>query len=427
LIGKLTPMPAPPLPSKWLVVRQAFPDLAIPDVTEEAYRQLEARGFAGALRPGASVAIGVGSRGITNIAAIVRGVVRFWLDRGMRPFIVPAMGSHGAATAQGQAEVLARFGITEATMGCRVLSDLEVVSLGKTADGIEAFMDKAAFDADAIMPVGRVKWHTNFMGQVESGLLKMLAIGFGKFSGARMYHLRAQRLGLEHVITTVARQVLRSSKVIGGLAIVEDAHHQTGRLEAVPADRLETREPELLALAKSWMPTLPCNLDILIVDEMGKNISGTGVDAKVVNRGTKSEYNHWPGLPTVDRIFVRGLTTESHGSAVGIGLADVTTDRLVGQIDWEPTLVNALAAGSPSRVRLPMHFATDRECLERVASTVGRMDPSEITYGWIKNTLELGHLAVSANLRGALGDPRITIEREVDTAFDASGNLVSAF
>jgi hypothetical protein len=399
--------------------------LAIADVTAEAYRQLEASGFAETLRPGASVAIGVGSRGITNIAAIVRGVVRYWIDRGMHPFIVPAMGSHGAATAEGQADVLARLGVTPDAMGCPIVSGLDVVSLGTTADGIEAFMDKSAYEADAIMPVGRVKWHTNFMGRVESGLMKMLAIGFGKFAGARMYHLRAQRLGLEHVILTVARQVLRSSNVIGGLAIVEDAHHQTGRLEAVPAERLETREPELLALAKSWMPTLPCNLDILIIDEMGKNISGTGMDAKVVNRGTKSEYNHWPGLPTVERIVVRGLTAESHGSAVGIGLADATTDRLVAQIDWEPTLVNALAAGSPSRVRLPMHFATDRECLERIASTVGRMDPSEITYGWIRNTLELGRMAVSANLQRDLRDPRIVIEREVGAAFDEAGNLIN--
>jgi hypothetical protein len=414
------------LPSRWLIVQQAFPDLGLVDVEAEAYRQLEASDFAGRLRPGATVAVGVGSRGISNIAAIVHGAVRYWQDHAIHPFIVPAMGSHGAATADGQAHVLAHFGITEATMGCPVVSRLEVVSLGKTDDGIEALMDAAAHAADAVMPVGRVKWHTNFIGRVESGLLKMLAIGFGKFAGARMYHAHAQRLGLEHVILTVGRQVLRSGKIIGGLAILEDAHHRTARLEAVPADRLESREPELLALAKSWMATLPCDLDVLIVDEMGKNISGTGMDAKVVNRGTKSEYNPWPGLPTVERIFVRGLAPLSFGSAVGIGLADVTTDRLVAQIDWEPTLVNALAAGSPARVRLPMHFATDRECLSRVVPTVGRLDPADVTYGWIRNTLELDRLAVSENLRAAVErHPRVAIEREADAAFDADGNLVS--
>jgi hypothetical protein len=201
------------------------------------------------------------------------------------------MGSHGAATAEGQADVLAHFGITEQAMGCPIVSRPAVVSLGTTDDGIEVFLDEAAHASDGVMLVGRVKSHINFTGRIESGLVKMMAIGLGKFAGARRYHAYGQRLGLEHVIRTVGRQVLRSGKMIGGLAILEDAHHNTARLDAIPASAFEEREEENLALAKSWMPRLPCDLDVLIVDEIGKNVSGTGMDAKVVNRGTRSEYN----------------------------------------------------------------------------------------------------------------------------------------
>ena len=203
-----------------LVVRQKFPDRRIVDVAASARAQLAASGFAGRLRPGARVAIGVGSRGIHNIATIVYNVVQYFQEQGMRPFLFPAMGSHGAANAAGQAEVLASFGITEASMGCPVISQLEVVSLGQTSDGIEAFMDKAAYDADGVMLVGRVKWHTDFAGKIESGLFKMMAIGLGKFAGAQRYHCYAYRLGLEHVVRSVGRQVLKSGKIVGGLAIL---------------------------------------------------------------------------------------------------------------------------------------------------------------------------------------------------------------
>ena len=257
--------------------------------------------------------------------------------------------------------------------GCRIVS-LDVVSLGRTDDDIEVLMDAAAHAADAVMIVARVKWHTSFSGRLESGLMKMTAIGLGKFAGAQTYHTHAQRLGLEHVIRTAGRQVLQSGTIIGGLAIVEDAHHNTAKLDAVPAACMEQRDEEHLALAKSWMPKLPCDLDVLIVDEMGKNISGTGMDAKVVNRGPSCEYNPWPGLPAVRRVFVRDLDPHTHGNAVGIGMADVTTDRLVQHIDWEPTRVNALSSSTPSRIRVPAYFPSDRECLQWVAATAGGID-----------------------------------------------------
>ncbi len=415
-------------PSRLLLVRQSFPDLRLPDVAAEARGQLEGSGFASGLQPGARIAIGVGSRGIANIALVVQSAVRYWRDHGMAPFIFPAMGSHGAATPQGQADVLARFGITEQSMGCLVVSRLDVVSLGKTEDGIEVFMDAAAHGADAVMIVGRVKPHTNFDGRIESGLMKMMAIGLGKFAGAQKYHTHAQRLGLEHVIRAAGRRVLQSGKMIGGLAILEDAHHNTAKLDAVPAACMEGREEENLALAKSWLPRLPCDLDILIVDQMGKNISGTGMDAKVVNRGPNSEYNPWPGLPSIRRIFVRDLDPESHGNAVGIGLADVTTDRLVRRIDWEPTKINALSSGSTSRIRVPAAFASDGEALQWVTATAGKLDAADVTFGWIRNTLELNRLAISHNLRAQLdGQPQAGVEGEIEVRWDEHGNLVSPF
>ncbi len=416
------------LPSRLLLVRQNFPDRRLADVAAEARRQLEQSGFAARLRSGARVAIGVGSRGISNIATIVHSAVQYWHGHGMDPFIFPAMGSHGAATPEGQADVLARFGITEQSMGCPIISRSEVVPLGKTDDGIDVFMDAAAHGADGVMIIPRVKWHTTFDGRLESGLMKMMAIGSGKFAGAQKYHTHAQRLGFEHVIRTVGRRVLQSGKVIGGLAILEDAYHNTAKLDAVPADRMEQRDEENLALVKSWMPRLPCDLDVLIVDEMGKNISGTGMDAKVVNRGPSCEYNPWPGLPAIRRIFVRDLDPQTHGNALGIGIADVTTERLVRQIDWESTRVNALSSGIPSRIRVPATFPSDRECLQWVAATAGKLDPAEVTYGWIRNTLELDRLAVSHHLRGEVGgQPQVEIEGEIELDWDQRGDLVSPF
>src|SRR4051812_5486087 len=253
-----------------LLVRQKFVDRRIPDLAAEVRKQLSGSGFQSRLKPGARIAIGVGSRGIHNIATIVRNVVQFWKDAGMQPFLFPAMGSHGAASAAGQAEVLAHYGITEAAMGCPLVSQLEVVSLGKTSDGIEAFMDRMAYESDGVMLVGRVKWHTDFAGKIESGLFKMMAIGLGKFAGAQRYHSYAYRLGLEHVIRSVGRQVLKSNKILGGLAILEDANHNTARLDAVPVEVMEQREEELQALVKSWMGQIPVDLDILILDEIGK-------------------------------------------------------------------------------------------------------------------------------------------------------------
>lgn len=411
-----------------LLVRQKFPDRRVTDIPGEVHRQLSAAPFAARLKPKSRIAIGVGSRGISNIAAIVRAVVDFWKDQGMRPTIFPAMGSHGAATAEGQARVLANYGVTEDRMGCPVVSSLDVVPLGCTADGIEVFMDRHAYESDGVMLVSRVKWHTDFAGKLESGLFKMMAIGLGKFAGAQRYHAFGYRLGMEHVVRTVGNQVLTTGKILGGLAILEDAYHNTAKLEALPVEIMESREEELLALAKSWAGRIPVeSLDILVIDEMGKDISGTGMDTKVINRSIHAEYNVWPDLPRIARVFVRDLSELTYNNAVGLGMADMVTDRLVDRIDWTATLVNAMTSGKPEAVRTPLHFRTDRECLERLGLTVGKFDPAEVTLGWIRNTMELSLLGLSENLEAEirrnpdleiLGPPR-------PLEFDEEGNLVN--
>jgi hypothetical protein len=274
--------------------------------------------------------------------------------------------------------------------------------------------------------VSRVKWHTDFAGKLESGLYKMMAIGLGKFAGAQAYHTYAYRMGLEQVILSVGRQVLQSRKILGGLAVLEDAHHNTAHLEAVPAERMEQREQELLELVKSWAARIPVEaLDILIVDEIGKNISGAGMDTKVINRGVQGQYNPWPNVPRIERIFVRDLGNLTYGNAVGIGLADVIADRILPKIDWKPTHVNSLTASTPAAIRTPIHFPSDRECLEKIAPTVGKFDEAQITYGWIRNTMQLGALGLSENLLSEIqANPALEIlgpPREME--FDGEGNL----
>jgi len=408
-----------------LPVRQNFPDRKLSDIPAEVRSELGAAQFGAGLKPGARIAIGVGSRGISNIALIVKSAVDYWKQAGFKPYLFPAMGSHGAATAEGQADVLGHYGIHEATMGCPVHSQLEVVSLGATADGIEAFMDRLAFESDGVFLINRVKWHTDFAGGIESGLFKMMAIGLGKFAGAQRYHTYAYKAGLEHVIRSVGRQVLASGKILGGLAILEDAHHNTARLSAVRVDDMEQKEEENLALVKSWMGRIPMPLDILILDEIGKNYSGAGMDTKVVNRSVWGESNSWDVAPRIERIHLRGISSMSYGNAVGIGMADVVHSSLLSRVNWHPTRINSLTASTPHAIKTPVSFATDRECLENMMPTVGKVDLGDVTFGWIRNSLELATLALSENLRPRIeADPLLEIIGPAqDLPLDAEGNL----
>jgi hypothetical protein len=408
------------------LVRQDFPDRSLKDIPAEVQKQLEQAAFASKLKPGARIAIGAGSRGISDIAIILKSVVNYWKKHGCKPFIFPAMGSHGGATAEGQAAVLAHFGIDEASMGCPLISSLDVVSTGRTPEGIETFMDRNAYESDGAMLVGRVKWHTDFSGNIESGLCKMTAIGIGKLAGARQYHVFGQRLGLEQVIRSVLRQVAKSGKILGGLAILEDATHTTAQLAAVSTEDLEQREEELLALVKSWSARIPMNsLDVLIVDKIGKNISGTGMDTKVINRSTHAHYNCFPNAPFVHRIFARDLDDLSCGNAVGLGMADIVSDRLLNKIDWDASYLNSLTACTPAGIRTPIHFPTDRECLEKIALTVGKFDPKEVTIGWLTNTLELRLLGLSENLAAEIRhNPKLEIVSPAqELRYDSEGNL----
>lgn len=390
---------------RFVLAEQYFPNRAINHIPDHIRKELSEADFT--FRRGARIAVGVGSRGIANLKVIVKSVVDFLKEHGADPFIFPAMGSHGAATAEGQTDVLAHYGIDEAGVGAPVLSSLEVEALGKTPEGMEAFMDKNAYDSDGVFLIGRIKWHTDFSGEIESGLFKMIAIGLGKFAGARQYHTFAYRLGLEQVIRSVGAKVFASGKILGGLAVQEGAHHETAGLVAVSAAQgvhaMIEREEELLREVKSWMAKLPApEIDILIVDEIGKNISGAGMDTKVINRAIHGNYNPFPDTPIVHRIYARRLSELTYHSAVGLGLADVIHDKLLNDVDWNPTYINSLTASTPSAIRIPIHFPSDLEALTKIAPTVGKLDLSTVTYCRIRNTMELVHVAVSENLSPAL-------------------------
>ena len=414
---------------KVVPVHQEFPDRSLPDVAAEVCRQMQAASWAANVRRGSRIAVGVGSRGIRNIDVIVKAVVDFWKSREVKPFIVPVMGSHGAATAQGQADVLAHYGIDERSMGAPVASSLDVVPVGTTPEGIAVSMDRLAFESDGVMLCGRVKWHTDFQGALESGIHKMMAIGLGKWEGAKRYHRWALTLGMEQVIRSVGAVVLSTGKMLGGLAILEDARHNTAGVRALGADGMVEEEESLLSLVKSWKADLPGEeVDFLIVDEMGKDISGAGMDTKVVNRGVEGP-NLWMHVPIVQRIFVRDLSRNTYGNAIGMGMADVVHDRLVEQVDYEATWVNALTASAPSPGFTPLHFATDRECIERLLPTCGKADTADCTLVWIRNTLELEHALVSENILPQIADnPGIhVLGKPRNLPFDAAGNLVSSF
>jgi hypothetical protein len=410
----------------FIPVRQHFPHGRLDDIPASVHRALLFSNPVSRLSPGARVAIGVGSRGISNIAEIVRAAVDFFAGRGFRPFLFPAMGSHGAANAAGQAKVLAHYGIDESTMACPVVSSFDVISLGRTAAGIEVFAGRDAWQSDGIFVINRIKWHTSFEGAIESGVSKMLALGLGKIEGAQSCHGHARRLGMEAVIRSVTGHLLDSGKILGGLAIAEDAYHDTAQVTALAAEGLIEREAELLRFVKSRMGKLPVPaLDVLIVDEIGKNISGTGMDLKVVNRGVHGQYNPWPSTPRVERIFIRSLSELSYGNGVGIGLADAIHDRVLERIDVNAGRINATTSGSLAAVRTPLHFPSDRECIALLSATVGKFESEDVTMGWIRNTLDLGKVALTENLAGEIEkNPMLEITGPPFVLeFDAAGNL----
>jgi Domain of unknown function (DUF362) len=381
------------------------------------------------LRPGSRVAITAGSRGIANIPLVLKACGEAVRAAGGEPFVTPAMGSHGGATAEGQTAVLAGYGVTEATVGMPVVSSMEVRQIGTLDGEMPVYMSTVALEADHVLLVNRVKPHTDFRGPVESGLAKICAIGLGKQRGAQTIHSYGTR-GLAELMPRAARCMIETTgKVLGGLAILENAYDETAWVHWLGADDV-AREPEMTLLERAGrlMAGLPFDqIDVLVVDEMGKNISGCGMDTNVIGR------MFVPGVPEFERpritaIVVLGLTEESHGNACGVGLADFTTERLVSQIDWQATYMNGYTSGIGGlmRNRLPNVLPTDREAIAAAIRMCGKPDPATARVVRIKNTLLAARVQLSESLLDETDAARVELTGGPEPMrFDAAGRLLS--
>jgi hypothetical protein len=410
-------------------IRQQFPRVQVTDVATEVGDQLSRLGLERKIKPGESVAITAGSRGITNIHLIVRAAVQYFQSLGAKPFVVPSMGSHAGATAEGQQRMVESYGITEAFCGCPIRSSMETVVVCQTEQGFPVYFDRHAFTADHVLVCGRIKPHTDFAGDIESGLMKMMLIGLGNHDGAKIYHRAFQDYTFGQIVESVGREVLARCPIVAGLAIVENGYEQTAKIEAVlPADFL-AREKALLVIARDLLPRLPLDrCDVLLVDEMGKNVSGTGMDTNVIGRKFNESEALPDEFPKVRRIAVRGLTEATHGNALGIGMSEFCTKRLVEQIDFQSLTINCLTSGRMACAKLPLAFASDRQMLDAALSTVGLTEPPDSRILWIRNTRELLEMECSAVLLDEMQNREnvevISTLREFP--FDAGGNLPAA-
>jgi len=375
---------------------------------------------------GGRVAVCVGSRGIANLTAVVKAVVDLLKGAGCSPFVTPAMGSHGGATAEGQIEVLKVRGITEETVGAPVLSTMEVVPLGEVK-GIPLFIDRLAREADSIVLINRVKPHTNFIGATESGLIKMIAIGLGNQKGAEHYHRLSVVRDQYEIISTAGKALLERCNVLFGVGLVENQEHETCMFRMAGKSEIEAMEKELLKKARSLLPLIPIDdIDLLIVDEMGKDISGEGIDPNVVGRDVCA-YGAERPVPRITRIFVRDLTPGSEGSALGIGQADFTTQRLVDKMDFQVTAINCLTSCCPESGKIPLTYPNDREAIKAALVTLRPYTLEDLRLVHIKNTLELSQLAVSKGCLPDLhGKEDVAVSDEIlPFRFDEYGNLNS--
>src|SRR5438105_4051264 len=403
---------------KMIRVRQSFAGPRLTDIPRTVAERLEGAGLP--VKRGETVAVGAGSRGIASIDVIVGATVRWLRDRGARPFVFPAMGSHGGGTPEGQLSVLEHYGITEATMGCPVRATMDVVQVGE-ALGLPVWLDRHAADADWIGLVNRVKPHTDFKGSIESGLFKMMTIGLGKYKGAIQYHRANVQHGYETVITAVGREMLAKARIGFGLGIVENGYDETAHVEAFSPEALESGERRLLKSAREWMARLPFSpIDVLVVEQIGKNISGSGMDTNVIGRPT-NPHEPFPNDPKILWIVALDITEESYGNATGIGNADFTTRRLVDKIDMKPTLINCITACSPGMAKVPATYESDREAIETALSCIGLTPPEKARVIRIKNTLVLGEIEVSEAYAAEVDKRRdLTVLGESPLGFDAS-------
>lgn len=407
-------------------VKQRFEAPVVDNLPEAIGAELDRIDAESIVGKGSSVAVTAGSRGVADIAVIVKATVDYLKRIGAEPFIVPAMGSHGGASAAGQRDVLAHYGITDKRMGVPIKATMDVVEIGQTADKLPVFLDRYASEADYIIPLNRIKAHTDFSGSIESGLMKIMAIGLGKQKGANTYHRASIQHGFEHVITSVGSLVLGTGKVAFGIGIIENAYEQTAKVAALRSNELMSGERELLIESKALMGRLPFDtLDFLIVDYMGKNISGTGMDTNIIGRRLQT-LGVEPEKPKIIRIFVRDVTDASDGNVTGIGLADFTTTRLVDRIDRHATYMNGITGLGPQKSRIPFHYDTDREAIEIALQTIGLTPPEQASVIRIENTLNMTEVDISESLLEAakLRTDLEVIGRLSSLEFDSAGNLL---
>jgi hypothetical protein len=382
---------------RMMPVRQVFPPAAALPIAETIRAGFKRAALN--IPAGARIALAAGSRGITHLPEIFGAVITELKALGAQPFIIPAMGSHGGATDEGQRDILAEYGISQEKLGVPVHPSMEVEFLGETEEGLKTYCAVEGLKSDGIILINRIKPHTDFAGQMGSGLMKMMVIGLGKRKGAAAFHLAAMRHGYEKMLRNASRLISQRAPILAGVGIVENHYHQTARLEVIPRDRVEAGENELFKEAARLMPKLPfSDIDLLIIDQIGKNISGSGMDPNVIGRWVHGYYSNFSSMresPVVRRIFVRDLTPETHGNAIGIGLADVTTTRLAAAIDKRFTYINALTSLTPNCAKIPIHFDTDREVLTHILPTLGldRCDQARIVR--ISNTLDLERIEIS--------------------------------
>ncbi len=407
------------------LVRQQLHQAPIDSIARQLQPALEGVLTGRSIRPGQTVAVAVGSRGISRLDEVVATTLRLLTECGLKPYIVPAMGSHGGATARGQRQVLEKLGISESSMGVPVAAEMETERIGSLADGTRIFFARQALQADHLVVINRVKLHTKFRAPIESGLCKMLTIGLGKAEGAAEFHRRAVHSGFG-IIEDAARAILDQGKILFGLALLEDGCGQLSRIEAVSPDGWVETEKRLLQEATAMMSRIPLeHIDVLVVDQIGKDISGIGMDSNVTGRH-RDLVGDFYGPPFVKRIFVRDLTPATAGNANGIGLADATTRRLVEAVDREKTYKNAITAISPEKAAIPICFDTDDQALSVCIRTAGVADARQARLVRIRSTKHLEMMQVSAAFAQEIeANPKIEqVSGWQPMAFDAEGDLL---
>jgi len=395
------------------------------DIEAAVTRELKTLDLSRLITPGSTIAVAAGSRGIANIDTITRRVVADLKAAGADVFLFPAMGSHGGGTAGGQKEILASLGISETAMGAPIRATMETREIGRSRFGFPVLVDAYAAEADGIVVINRIKPHTDFQGPIESGLMKMLAIGMGKHRGCVEVHRQTVQYGYREVIPAIGEVILEQLPILFGIGILENAYDETARIKAIAGKEMPDREAELLVRAKKLMARLPMDqLDVLIIDEIGKNISGTGMDTNVIGR-VMFIGEPEPEKPEITRIVVLNLTEPSHGNAIGVGLADYTTRRLMDQVDLNALATNAIAAMTPEKGRMPIALATDREAVSAALQTIGPIGTEEARILHIKNTLELSVMEASAALKAELEKAvGIAVEEAVGPlTFDGQGRI----